>query len=58
MPCERFLAVPSADFPQPDGLVPGAGEDEVSLWVEVDIGDVVVVAVEGLEALVIVIDIP
>ena len=58
MPRERFLAISSADLPQSDGLIPRAGEDEVSFRVEVDVGDVVIVAVEGLEALIIVIDIP
>jgi hypothetical protein len=55
---EGLLAVASADFPQADGLVPGAGEDHVALGVEVDVGDVVVVAVERLEAQVVVVDVP
>jgi hypothetical protein len=55
---EGLLAVTSIDLPESDGLVSGAGEDHISLGVEIDIGDVVVMAVKGLEAQVIVIDIP
>lgn len=58
MPRKGLPAVSSARLPQPDRLVSRAGEDEVSFRGEADIGDVVVVAVEGADAEVVIGGIP
>jgi hypothetical protein len=58
MSIESFLAIPCADLPKSDGLVSRAGEDHIPFRIEIDVGDVVVMAIESLEAEVVVIDIP
>lgn len=58
MPVECFFKVSSTNFPESDRLIPRAGEHKISLGIEVNIGYIVVVAAEGLEAEVVVVDIP
>jgi hypothetical protein len=58
MPRKGLPAVSSTRLPQPDRLVSRAGEDEVSFWREADIGDVVVVPLEGADAEVVIGGIP
>jgi hypothetical protein len=52
------LAIACADFPELDGLVAGAGIDHVAFGVELHVGHIVVVSEEGLEAEVVVIEVP
>ena len=56
--CESPFTVACGDFPEPDRFVSGCGQDQVTLGIEADVGDVVVVSVEGLEAEVVVVDVP
>jgi hypothetical protein len=55
---EGLLAVSSIDFPKSDGFIPRAGEDKVTLWVEVYIRNVVIVPIECFKAEVVIIDVP
>jgi hypothetical protein len=54
MPRKGLSAIASAGFPESDGLVARAGEDEVALGTEGHVGYVVVVAVQGSQAQVVV----
>jgi hypothetical protein len=58
MPRKCLFTETCIDFPKSDGLIPGAGEDHISFWIEVDIGNVMIMPVEGLEAHIIVVNIP
>lgn len=58
MTCEGALAVASGDLPESNRLIPGRRKDKVAFRVEADVGDVVVVSVEGLKAEVVVVDVP
>ena len=52
------FTVTCADFPKSDGFVSGAGEDEIAFRVEVDVRYVMVMAVKGLKAEIVIVDVP
>lgn len=54
MPKEGLFAKPSADFPQPNGPIPRAGKQVVTAQHEINARYVMLMAVEGLTALVLV----
>jgi hypothetical protein len=58
MPRKGLPAVSSTGLPKSNSLVSRAREDQVSFWGEADIGDVVIVAVEGADAEIVIGGIP
>jgi len=54
----REQKLPGRDLPDFDGLVTGGGDDGISRGMEDHAGDIVIMAVEGLDADIIILEVP